>query len=803
MADSVVKLKLDSGEYDSKIRRAAQNVLSFGENCQKAGQSVAKADKETLDYVRAIGQMETVSKNAKGKINEMTTAFTDLSVQYRNLTDEEKKSQFGVALSQSLDQLKTRINDSKAQLADVNNELGNTSRKGNETGGVMQQLASKFTINLDAIKLFNAGISVIKIALDVAKDAFFASESSADEWGRTIESGRAIYDSFLQTLNSGNFGNFFANLDNVIAKARAAHDAIDDLNTAMTIINPERAKLQTRQTQLQSTIRRQGANSEAGRKAQEELKALEPRLQSSYRTEAGMNWNAFTALVDEKLATAGINLDKNSRDFLLRSFHSMDAYERLKRNARGSRTYQGGESIGTTSYGTSVDNGRWVDTRNTNQKLLDLFTDEWRQQNSGYLTASFNALGQSYGMLRGNARYLNSGTGGGGSRGGTGGTGGGSNIVAPPPVGSIAEQEAKVQALTKAWREASDQVGRDGYAAQLKEAKAVLDEMQGKVKEVIPEGSFKALNQELHDLQSQRELLSDPIDVAITDDMIQQVKDKIDELNGKKKETSEPPQRASIEDQIRTKLSDQNTATDATTFTNLLEFQIKNGLENVEIPKEYLQQAIFGERMNIPDEYWQDLVDQINAELSKLGIDPIKLNVETGEIEKVAKQTKNSWNDAANAIMSVGSALQQLQDPAAKIAGIVGEAIATIALAFAQASAKETKSGIWGWIAATAVGLGTMISTIDAIKSATAGNYAQGGTIPGNSFSGDNQIMIGTNAGELILNRAQQANIAGQLTNNGLGSLHLEASLDGEDIRLAVRNGNRRRGRGEYVESKS
>ena len=148
MAESVVKLKLESGEYDSKIKRAAQNILSFGENCQKAGQSVAKADKDTLEYVQSIGKMETVAKNTKGKINELTTAFTDLSVQYKNLTDEEKNSPFGQALSQSIDQLKTRINESKAQLSEVNQSLQGTSNQSEQTGGVMQQLANKFTLNV-------------------------------------------------------------------------------------------------------------------------------------------------------------------------------------------------------------------------------------------------------------------------------------------------------------------------------------------------------------------------------------------------------------------------------------------------------------------------------------------------------------------------------------------------------------------------------------------------------------------------------------------------------------------------------
>ena len=256
----------------------------------------------------------------------------------------------------------------------------------------------------------------------------------------------------------------------------------------------------------------------------------------------------------------------------------------------------------------------------------------------------------------------------------------------------------------------------------------------------------------------------------------------------------------SLESRLMSQIGFGKMEADNKALSNIMTTALKKGIDTSFINVTEIQEKI-AEGLDIPDSEWENFVTKINEKLKELGIEPIKLNVETGEIEKVAKKTKNSWNDAANAIMSVGSALQQLQDPAAKIAGIVGEAIATIALAFAQASAKETKSGIWEWIAATAVGLGTMISTIAAIKSATAGSYAEGGIVPGNNHS--DGLIASVSSGELILNRAQQNSIAGQLTNNGLGSLHLEASLDGEDIRLAVRNGNRRRGRGEYVESKS
>ena len=244
MADSVVKLRLDSGEYDSKIKRAAQNVLAFGENCQKAGQSVAKAEKETLDYVRSIGQMETVAKNTKGKINEMTTAFTELSMQYKQLSAQEKQSPFGQALSQSLDQLKTRIGESKAQLTEVNAELGNTSKQSDETGGVLDALAGKFGLNINQAGAFGIALGVTTTAAKVAKDAFFSNEEQLDEWGRVVASSESVYRGFLDAINTGDISGFLTRMDSIVAAARQAYDALDELATynAFNQVNVARAR---------------------------------------------------------------------------------------------------------------------------------------------------------------------------------------------------------------------------------------------------------------------------------------------------------------------------------------------------------------------------------------------------------------------------------------------------------------------------------------------------------------------------------------------------------------------------------
>ena len=411
MAESILKLRVDSQEYDSKIKRAAEGLQQYAEGCRKAGGTLTQLDDGVLEFTRSLGNMETVSRSARGSVSEMTKAFTELSVQYNKLTDEEKNSPFGKALAQSLDTLKGRIQDGNAELKNISGSL-------NDTGGFLDQLSSKFTINIDALKLFNAGVTAAKAALDVAKDAFFASETNVDEWGRTVTAAESIYDSFLQTLNTGDFSGFLQRLGEVISKAHEAYNALDELQTRMTIINPERTRLQARATELKAIIRRNGADSKEGKAAQTELKQLEGMLTQAFKTESQLNMNAFKAQVDKKLQEAGIKLGKRDYDFLMRTFSSDASYMAMRRGASGSvqMNYEAGGSYDEGAVSK-------VDTRNINQRLLDLFTDEWRKEYAPLLNAAFSARGGAANTMLGDARYLKGGGGSGGGGGRSVGTG--------------------------------------------------------------------------------------------------------------------------------------------------------------------------------------------------------------------------------------------------------------------------------------------------------------------------------------------------------------------------------------------
>ena len=364
----------------------------------------------------------------------------------------------------------------------------------------------------------------------------------------------------------------------------------------------------------------------------------------------------------------------------------------------------------------------------------------------------------------------------------------------------------EIQKLTQEYIKASDD-RRKAIEGEIKtlqdrnaEIKRLMEAAQGKA---APDGSLKALSEELSKLQKERQLLSDPIAIEIQDQAIKDIQDEIDRLNGKKVEIEIVPSTLTPFEQLKQSISIElaadNIKVDETTLKTLMQTSIQNGIDGLDPQFTSLQEKM-REGINIPDSAWEDLQTQINEKLKGLGIEPIKIDFKTGTIAKDGKDVAKEWNSAANAISSVGSAMQSIEDPSAKIVGTIAQAIATIALTYAQ-SLKGSFT-VWDWIAGAASGMATMMSVISAIHSATG--YSEGGMIKGNSYSGDlipaNGGMIGLNAGEVVLNRSQVGNLASQLQqiDNGGGGVDV-ARISGEQVYIILNRYLKRSGRGEIA----
>ncbi len=689
---SVLELAVQTGNWDAGLKKAQGALNNFVSASGGLQSAMAESSDEMASFIRMMGKVDSNAKTSRQQLKEYQSSFEQLSLVLSQLSDADKSGDVGKALSATLDQLKGKIQDSKAQLESVNKELGNTKTEGEGANSALGGLTSVLGGSIGKFASYAAAIEAAKVALDVMKDAFFTSETNVDDWGRTVEGAKAVYESFLISLNNGDFSNFFSNLDQVVSKAQSAYNALDNLKTVMTIINPERAKLQTEQQRLRGIIRREGANSQAGKDASRQLKAMEPALTAAYEKESKMNYDAFKAAVDARLAESGLNLNKKSYDLLMKSFSDTATYELLKKNATGNVREIWKSAGGSGSYRTTED------TRNTNQKLLDLFTDEWRNQFSPYLTASYSAQGQAYGVLLRNARYLNGGRGGGGGGG--------------------------------------------------KTTRAVVT----KTGEVLPEGSVAAYEKEIQELRKAQSYATDTETWKAYAEQIAMVTYEVKKLKGELADVKTPEQ--AMADYQSGSISSAQDFAKGFRSTMLEDFR-KQAKEIAE------------------------------------------------EQQKAAKETADAWSAVGNSVNAVGSALAGIEDPAAKVMGTIAQAIATMALSYAEASnqaAKNPANAGWGWIAFAATGLATMVSSIAAIKEATAGSYAQGGIVPGNNHS--DGLLAAVSSGELILNAAQQNNIASLLQGGGMSNMHLEAVVSGEQLRFVLNNNSRRRNKGEYLTTK-
>ena len=170
MADSILRLKVESQEYDAKLKRATEGLQRYVEGCRKAGGTLEVVEKDTLDFVKDLGQMETVSKTASGQLGELTKTFTELRFQYMKMTEAEKQSPLGKALNDSLAALKTRIADTKNDLSSIGQELSGSKfgrfgsvidtigQKMGVTGNLTEMLTSRTAMLTGAV---GAGIAIV------------------------------------------------------------------------------------------------------------------------------------------------------------------------------------------------------------------------------------------------------------------------------------------------------------------------------------------------------------------------------------------------------------------------------------------------------------------------------------------------------------------------------------------------------------------------------------------------------------------------------------------------------------------
>ena len=659
MAESILRLKVESQEYDNKLKQATQGLTRYADECRKVGGTLEVVEKDTLDYVRALGQMDTTSRTATGKLAEMKKTFTELSVVYKNMTDEEKNSPFGKALATSLDQLKGRIQDSKSQLDDINKSVNG----GGGLTGALDSLSDKFGMSVQSLAGWGTALAAGKAALDVAKDAFFASEETVDEWGRVMDSSKSLYEGFLTALNTGDISGFLSRIDSIVQAARAAYNELDRLGTMKTIQAPQMSAQQTENERMRMMIQtgryiapvdgRRASMQNGQLLTPDQIKRIEQQLQGGMQkvvtlvgNEVAQTGRAIDSVYNRQAQELGMSLKEfrkgtSSMAEFDKRMAGYDQYQKWRAEHTTIDMQSGRETVARgnpfeqfAKWGTfRVDGDRYND-------LVKLIQQRDQQAGSlyGMQSQAYRTMNRAEGVtLR---QLMGGGSGGGGGRSGSG-------------------------------------KGFDISSISFNAAQVTPEQM------IAPPSVWEEYSEGIRK-----------------------------------------------------------------TFGT-----IGDGMDNLT--------------------EWTDKFDPYTDKMK--------------EMTKAARQQQMAFGMAGQAAENLGAALSSMDDPAARAAGTVISAIANIALGFGQAVASAGSMGPWAWLAYVAAGTAALATTISTVHSLTG--YAQGGIVKGNSYSGDNiyggpDAMV--NAGELVLTKAQQGNLASQLQEGGMRSMNISGRIRGTDIILSV-----------------
>ena len=232
MADNILRLRVDSQEYDAKLKKAAEGIRHLADAAHKGGGELTGLEKAELDYIKALGGMETKSRTASGQARELANTYKELKVVYNQLNEVEKADEGGKALATSLETLRQRAQEAKKELSDVTAEL-NDSKFG-QFGSVIDTIGQKIGITGNLTEMLTSKTALMTAAIGAGG----AAAGKAAEMWASYNSEIAKQDNVV-TVTTGLKDDDAKRMTDAVRALAGTYnvdfrDAVNAANTLMT-----------------------------------------------------------------------------------------------------------------------------------------------------------------------------------------------------------------------------------------------------------------------------------------------------------------------------------------------------------------------------------------------------------------------------------------------------------------------------------------------------------------------------------------------------------------------------------------
>ena len=168
MADVITRFRLETTQYDSKLRDAAKGLKEIAHQAELGGKGFTGFNQKAIEAARSLGTIESGANNTKDKLKDLVGAFNDAAKAYNNLSKEQQQSDFGKAMAQSLDQLQQRIKQTKQELYGLGEAVSGKGGSGLFSGDKLSGMLQVFGGNV-MTKVAGMGVGLANELGDAVK----------------------------------------------------------------------------------------------------------------------------------------------------------------------------------------------------------------------------------------------------------------------------------------------------------------------------------------------------------------------------------------------------------------------------------------------------------------------------------------------------------------------------------------------------------------------------------------------------------------------------------------------------------
>jgi len=226
--------------------------VEIKDNQEGFSQKLQETEQKTIDLRNEIQRLEKATAflaltNQKGSVQykELDDRLKEARKELKASTDDAKNYSKALDInSMSANQLSKRANDLRntlnsmrkeanpAEWNKLNKEYNETTKRLSEVRAGTEQTSATMSVMKGVLGSFSIAAVVSMVGNGLKKigtDLLGSTQTISDSWARMTTGMSYAYDSFIRTIATGDWSNFFTNLDNAYNAGKKFADLMDEL----------------------------------------------------------------------------------------------------------------------------------------------------------------------------------------------------------------------------------------------------------------------------------------------------------------------------------------------------------------------------------------------------------------------------------------------------------------------------------------------------------------------------------------------------------------------------------------------